>query len=166
MDGVLQIAPLFAILMGSPPPVPPPSPQTEKFPLSSAPEPKRRFIPSKWEAKRVVRLVRALRRGWITTETPKAAPKVYLLWDDESTASGKTQAGLTYIPAPKPKLPGHEESYHPPPEYLPSEEEKAALAEAQEEGEQPFVPTNFDAIRKVREGGWGGGACVWLESGC
>ena len=30
-------------------------------------------------------------------------------------------AGLAYIPAPKPKLPGHEESYNPPKEYLPPE---------------------------------------------
>ena len=34
-------------------------------PFSSAPEPKRRFQPSKWEAKKVVALVRAIRRGWI-----------------------------------------------------------------------------------------------------
>lgn len=33
----------------------------------------------------------------------------------------KTATGLTYIPAPKLKLPGHEESYNPPKEYLPSE---------------------------------------------
>ena len=31
------------------------------------------------------------------------------------------RAGLSYISAPKPQLPGHEESYHPPQEYLPSE---------------------------------------------
>ena len=30
-------------------------------------------------------------------------------------------AGLSYIPAPKLKLPGHEESYNPPKEYLPTE---------------------------------------------
>ena len=30
-------------------------------------------------------------------------------------------AGLAYIPAPKLKLPGHEESYNPPKEYLPTE---------------------------------------------
>ena len=30
-------------------------------------------------------------------------------------------AGLSYIPAPKPKLPGHAESYNPPKEYLPTE---------------------------------------------
>lgn len=29
--------------------------------------------------------------------------------------------GLSYIPAPKLKLPGHEESYNPPKEYLPTE---------------------------------------------
>ena len=34
-------------------------------PLNNAPEPKRRFIPSKWEAKKVVKLIRAIRRGWI-----------------------------------------------------------------------------------------------------
>ena len=33
----------------------------------------------------------------------------------------KTATGLTYIPAPKLKLPGHEESYNPPKEYLPTE---------------------------------------------
>ena len=35
------------------------------MPLTNAPEPKRRFIPSKWEAKKVVQLVRAIRRGWL-----------------------------------------------------------------------------------------------------
>ena len=33
----------------------------------------------------------------------------------------KTATGLTYIPAPKLKLPGHEESYNPPKEYIPTE---------------------------------------------
>lgn len=36
-------------------------------------------------------------------------------------AANKTGAGLTYIPAAKPKLPGHEESYNPPREYVPTE---------------------------------------------
>jgi hypothetical protein len=34
---------------------------------------------------------------------------------------GKPQVGLAYIPPPKARLPGHAESYHPPPEYLPTE---------------------------------------------
>lgn len=32
----------------------------------------------------------------------------------------KSGSGLTYIPPAKPKLPGHEESYNPPKEYLPT----------------------------------------------
>lgn len=34
----------------------------------------------------------------------------------------KSGSGLTYIPPAKPKLPGHEESYNPPKEYLPTGE--------------------------------------------
>lgn len=39
----------------------------------------------------------------------------------------KTASGITYIPAPKLKLPGHEESYNPPAEYLPTEVSKQTL---------------------------------------
>lgn len=37
-------------------------------------------------------------------------------------AGDKTANGLTYIPPAKPKLPGHEESYNPPKEYIPAGE--------------------------------------------
>ena len=63
-------------------------------PMSSAPEPKRRFVPSKWEAKKVVKLVRALRRGWIKMDKPKEEPKLYLMWaDDADMTSDKTANG-------------------------------------------------------------------------
>ena len=63
-------------------------------------------------------------------------------------------AGLSYIPAPKPKLPSHEESYNPPAEYLLlTEEERAAAAMAAEADEgtepKPFQPRAFDALRLV-----------------
>ena len=62
-------------------------------------------------------------------------------------------AGLSYIPAPKPKLPSHEESYNPPAEYLPTEEERAAAAMAAEADEstepQPFQPRAYDSLRLV-----------------
>jgi ribosome biogenesis protein ERB1 len=99
-------------------------------PLRNDPEPKRRFIPSKWEEKKVVKLVRAIRNGWLKTRAEKRAERkaaaegeVYLLWgdDDNAAAAGKTGAGLTAIAAAKQKLPGHDESYHPPAEYLPTE---------------------------------------------
>ena len=56
---------------------------TEIMPLSGAPEPKRRFIPSKWEEKRVVKLVRAMRKGWLKRTEPEEAPTTYLMWQDD-----------------------------------------------------------------------------------
>jgi hypothetical protein len=70
--------------------------------------------------------VRAMRKGWLKSKRQKAAatePPVYLLWGDEEgvDGAGRSASGLTYIPPAKPKLPGHEESYNPPKEYLPTE---------------------------------------------
>jgi BOP1NT (NUC169) domain len=75
-------------------------------------------------ARRVVKLVRALRKGWIKRaheRLPAEEEPAYLMWEDDGRVNDKTANGLTYIPAPKPKLPGHEESYNPPKEYLPTE---------------------------------------------
>ena len=61
--------------------------------LSSADEPKRRFVPSKWEAKKVVKLVNAIRNGWIRDPADKAREReaalrkeaeAYNLWGAES----------------------------------------------------------------------------------
>ncbi|KAK9829975.1 hypothetical protein WJX72_008983 [[Myrmecia] bisecta] len=125
--------------------------ETEIHPLSSAPEPKRRFIPSKWEEKKVVKLVRALRKGWIKREKKDESeePPAYLLWQDDGMVAEKTATGLSYIPAPKPKLPTHEESYNPPKEYLPTEEERAAYELQEEEDRPQFLPQAFDSLRKV-----------------
>ena len=69
--------------------------------------------------------MRALRKGWIKRsherDQPKKEPETYLLWADHGMVTDRTATGLSYVPAPKPKLPGHEESYNPPKEYLPSE---------------------------------------------
>ncbi|XP_062112520.1 ribosome biogenesis protein BOP1 homolog [Humulus lupulus] len=93
-----------------------------KHPLSNAPEPKRCFTRSKSEDKMVVRYCRAIRKGLIKFDEPKEEPSVYLLWGDESNSNEKS-GHLAYIPAPKPKLPGHEESYNPSKEYIPTQEE-------------------------------------------
>ena len=69
--------------------------------------------------------MRALRKGWIKRShernLPVKEPEAYLLWADDGLATDRTATGLSYVPAPKTKLPGHEESYNPPKEYLPSE---------------------------------------------
>ncbi|CAN8318600.1 unnamed protein product [Cochlearia groenlandica] len=117
-------------------------------PLSSAPEPKRRFIPSKWEAKKVVKYVRAIRKGLIKFDKPEEEPKTYLLWGDDSTSDQKSKH-LTYIPPPKLKLPGHEESYNPSLEYIPTEEEKASYELMYEEDRPKFIPKRFTSLRSI-----------------
>ncbi|XP_006658508.1 ribosome biogenesis protein BOP1 homolog [Oryza brachyantha] len=118
-------------------------------PLSSAPEPKRRFVPSKWEQKKVVKLVRAIRKGWIKFDKPKEEPNFYLLWGDETDTADNKRQGLSYIPAPKPNLPGHEESYNPSVEYIPTQEEIDSYQLMYEEDRPKFIPRKFDCLRSV-----------------
>lgn len=128
--------------------------EVEATPLTNMPEPKSRFIPSKWEEKKIVKLVRAIRNGWIKTRKQKASEakkeqEVYLLWGDDDQVANRTGAGLTFIPAAKQKMPGHEESYNPPKEYLPTEEEKTSWQLLDEEERPKFVPRAFESLRSV-----------------
>lgn len=127
----------------------------EKTPLSAAPEPKRRFIPSLHEAKRVVKIVRAIREGRIVPKKPSQPGHevvVHDLWADEGAPIDHPM----HIPAPKMVVPGHEESYNPPPEYLPSKDEVKEWQERDDEDEDnpSWLPKKFDALRKVP--GWAG----------
>ncbi|KAF2189686.1 eukaryotic ribosome biogenesis protein-like protein 1 [Zopfia rhizophila CBS 207.26] len=124
----------------------------EIMPLSAAPEPKRRFVPSKHEAKRVMKIVKAIREGRIQPYKPPAEEEeeqdfqVYDIWADEVPRPDHDM----HIPAPKMPPPAYDESYHPPPEYLPDKDEKAAWQEADEEDrETEYLPTDHDALRKV-----------------
>ncbi|CAJ0651081.1 15073_t:CDS:10 [Entrophospora sp. SA101] len=94
----------------------------EIMPLSATPEPKRRFIPSKWEAKRIMKIVRAIRQGRIVPgKTPVQKPRFYDLWNDNDKPR---EDHPMHLPAPKTQLPEHDESYNPPAEYLLSEKER------------------------------------------
>ncbi|XP_045817552.1 ribosome biogenesis protein BOP1 homolog [Trifolium pratense] len=119
-----------------------------KHPLSNAPEPKRRFIPSKWEAKKVVQYVRAIRNGSITFDKPKEEDDAYLLWEDDSGLTEKANH-LAYVPAPKQKLPGHDESYNPPLEYIPTQEEINSYQLMYEEDRPKFIPKRFTSMRSI-----------------
>ncbi|KAI9755589.1 MAG: Ribosome biogenesis protein erb1 [Candelina submexicana] len=129
------------------------SSQTEIMPLSAAPEPKRRFVPSKHEAKRVMKLVRAIREGRILPYKPPSeleaedpSIKRYDIWANEAPRPDHPMN----IAAPKLPPPGYDESYHPPPEYLPDKDEKKAWEEADDEDrDKEYLPTNHDALRKV-----------------
>ena len=96
--------------------------EKEPLPLSRVPKPKSSFIPSKWEHKKIVKLVHALRMGRMkkTHEHTTPKPAFYQLW---SEVGGKGRGHQMHIPAPRMKLPGHAESYNPPPEYLPTPQE-------------------------------------------
>ncbi|KAL6933723.1 related to Ribosome biogenesis protein ERB1 [Hanseniaspora guilliermondii] len=121
----------------------------EVMPLQAVPEPKRRFVPSKHEAVRVMKIVRAIREGRITTgkkvrEELESGKKNYDLWGDN------IDEGIDHIMqlrAPKLPPPTNEESYNPPEEYLIPDENK----EEQEEfkATHGFLPTKFAALRKV-----------------
>lgn len=127
--------------------------KSETMPLSAAPEPKRRWVPSKHEAKRVMKIVRAIREGRILPYKPPQEKeedelefKRYDIWASEIARPDHPMN----VPAPKLPPPGYEESYHPPLEYLPDQNEKKAWENADEEDrDKDFLPTNHDALRKV-----------------
>ncbi|KAL8738772.1 MAG: hypothetical protein Q9190_007954 [Brigantiaea leucoxantha] len=127
--------------------------KTESMPLSAAPEPKRRFVPSKHEAKRVMKIVRAIREGRILPYKPPVEEededpdvKRYDIWANEAPRPDHPM----HTPAPKLPPPGYDESYHPPPEYLPDESEKKAWEDQDEEDrEKEFLPKDHASLRKV-----------------
>lgn len=115
-------------------------------PVTNRPADKRSFIPSLVEKEKVgalppgvatalpcpcpdhaclqvSRMVHAIKMGWIQPRRPRdPTPHFYDLWaqEDPNAVLGRHKM---HVPAPKLALPGHAESYNPPPEYLPSEEE-------------------------------------------
>lgn len=124
----------------------------EVMPLSAAPEPKRRFIPSKNEAKRVMKIVRAIREGRILPYRPPEERgedeknTYYDIWRDEKPHADD----IMNIPAPKIPPPGYDLSYNPPPEYLPNDTEKQAWESTDpSEREKGYLPTRYDSLRKV-----------------
>ncbi|EST08219.1 WD40 repeat [Kalmanozyma brasiliensis GHG001] len=119
--------------------------------LSGRPEPKSRFVPSKWEHKKVMKIVRAIREGRII---PGAAakkdtkPRFYNIWADAD--ENDTRSPWAVMAAPKLALPGHAESYNPPAEYLFNEQERKDWEEAEpEDRKQNFLPAKADSLRRV-----------------
>ncbi|KAH0602563.1 uncharacterized protein H6S33_008644 [Morchella sextelata] len=123
--------------------------KTEIMPLSAAPEPKRRFVPSKHEAKRIMKIVKAIREGRIVPNKPKEPekPSFYDIWADELPPRPDH---IMNIPAPKLPPPTHDESYNPPKEYLPTEAERKAWEEMDpEDRPKDYLPRAHSALRLV-----------------
>lgn len=133
--------------------------------LSATPEPKRRFIPSKNEAKRVMKIVRAIREGKIVLKPPKKRigeagyedeldedQLPFDLWadNDEDEDTALLRLRRDHVAAPKLPPPTHEESYNPPEEYLPDDKEREEWENtAPENRERNFLPKKYDSLRKV-----------------
>ena len=123
-------------------------------PLSSKHPAKASFIPSKWEAKKVMKLVMAMRSEQYQKsvenrrkQDAKNKPDYqYLVWDEK----GEQVKHHKRLPPPKVALPGNAESYNPPAEYLYTPEELAAW-EAMDPSDRPlnFIPQRFKALRHV-----------------
>lgn len=134
-----------------------------QHPLTSGPEPKRRFLPSHHEARLIVKLVRGMRAGTIKRPSEIArdaqqeeALYQYDVWANfepksrEEMTKSERARDIMRVPAPKPPLPTHSESYNPPAEYLPSEEEVKQWKESDpEERQTPYLPTKYPSLRQV-----------------
>ncbi|XP_078146685.1 ribosome biogenesis protein bop1 [Centroberyx gerrardi] len=119
-------------------------------PVTNRPEHKRSFIPSLIEKEKVSKLVHAIKMGWIKPRRVEddSRGRFYDLWASED--SSILARHKMHLPAPKIPLPGHQESYNPPPEYLLTEEERALWDQQDPEDRKvPFVPRRFSSLRLV-----------------
>ena len=119
------------------------------MPISGAPEPKRRFLPSKWEHEKIMKIVRAIRAGRIVPNKPKPPPKpqFYAIWsnNDEGPPGHVMDA-----PAPLEPPPKTIESFNPPPEYLFNDDERKAWEETDEQDRKlKFMPQKYSNLRLV-----------------
>lgn len=132
--------------------------EVEKMPIKNVPDHKRSFLPSVSEKKKVSRMVHALKMGWMKTteevereKQKKRGPKFYMLWE---TDTGRESMRRIHDPvsAPKRDLPGHAESYNPPPEYLFDEKETKEWLKQKDEPHKRklhFMPQKFKSLREV-----------------
>lgn len=125
-----------------------------KFPMNSSMPPKSRFVPSKWERQKVMKLVHAMRMGWIKPQSEadreaEESEKLWDIWEDDSIPQRQKHLPR-HIPAQKDELPLHSESYNPPQEYLFDEEELKEWENADEsERKLNYVPQKYSALRKI-----------------
>ena len=120
------------------------------------------FQPSKRDAKMARKLLKALKEGKIDMDfltgkkksmqaNKQMSDEVFQMWKGDEEDELANKKGPTHIAAPKMTPPGHAESYRPPGEYIPTEEELAAWEELDPE-DRPYghlVPKTFDNLRSV-----------------
>lgn len=113
-----------------------------RFPLYGNPVPKEHFLPDKSERKLISKIALRFKRNPALMNQTKEKQKkesVYLMWGDDGQIIGEKISRIGILPPPKEKLPGHNLSYNPPPEYIP---EKA------KEGKE-FKYKVYESLRSV-----------------
>ncbi|KAG1701354.1 Ribosome biogenesis protein bop1-B [Nymphon striatum] len=121
-------------------------------PVTNHPPTKRSFIPSKIEKNMVSKMVHAIKMGWIKPKPKLEEPNTFfMLWDHKDEENEKINKRMqNHMPAPKMKLPGHEESYNPPSEYIFSKEEEEEWEKQDPEDRKlSYVPQKFSNLRRV-----------------
>lgn len=95
-----------------------------------------------------MKIVRAIREGRITPGKPAAEkPKVYAIWSDADQPHAEH---AMYMPAPQLPPPETAESYNPPEEYVPTEEERIEWLEAEKEDrKRDYLPKKYNSLRLV-----------------
>ena len=97
---------------------------------------------------KIMKIVRAIRQGRILPNKPKSTSSKFqphAIWTEETSLSHPPP-----LPAPKPPLPTNAESYNPPEEYLPTEEEQKSWEELDpEDRERNFLPQKYPSLRLV-----------------
>ena len=100
-------------------------------------------------------MVHAIKMGWMKPREPKVKredlQKFYLMWDDDGKSEDVRRIENP-ISAPKPRLPGHVESYNPPPEYTFSQKDIdhwMKLKDTPYKRKFPFIPKTFSCLRSV-----------------
>lgn len=122
-------------------------------PVMNRPEPKAAFVPSLSEKRALTKLVALIRSGRLKPYKPKKKDNdpykfSYDLWLKEGDLNSRRHRA--HIPAPKMALPGHSESYNPPPEYLlTADDVKKWESQTEEEREHFFLPQRFSSLRSV-----------------
>lgn len=132
--------------------------EVEKMPIKNVPDHKRSFLPSVSEKKKVGRMVHALKMGWMKTidelakeKQAKRGAKFYMLWESDTSREHMRRIH-DHVSAPKRDLPGHAESYNPPPEYIFDEKEKKEWLKLKDEPHKRklhFMPQKFRSLREV-----------------
>ncbi|KAJ1523942.1 hypothetical protein ONE63_010491 [Megalurothrips usitatus] len=128
-------------------------------PISNIPPSKKSFLPSKHEADKVSYFVSLLKARKMKTKMQRAIEnakkrrkKFYMIWGMDDNTVEPMRRIHNNLTAPKRLLPGHNESYNPPAEYLFNEQEMKQWNLHEDNFRKRklhFLPQKYNSLREV-----------------